>query len=110
MVNYLALTGAAVSSTVCMVVCLALVAYLLMIAAYRGFFRHYTVFYMYLFTTMMVTGIGALFLVFFDRNSDAYFTVFYFSKAPLTLFKFLVVCWLYWLILSTNYPSVRFGF
>jgi len=112
MVNYLGLTVAGFASLVGAVASLVMVTYLWVVAAYRGFFRHYTIFYVYLFTTMMFTCIGALLLLFFhfDKNSQAYFILFYSSKAPLILFKYLVVCWLYWLVLARDYPSIRFSF
>ncbi|MBI1747164.1 MAG: hypothetical protein HYR55_11320 [Acidobacteria bacterium] len=110
MTHTLALSGSSVSCLVGVIAAVSLPSYLILIAAYKGFFRHYTILYMYLFAATLCTGLGALALWVFGINSNFYSYSFYFSKAPLILFKFLVICWLFWYLFSRDYPSVRFSF
>lgn len=110
MFNGFTLTGTTVVLITNVAVSLGLALYLIVVAIARNFFRHYTILYMYLFASTLFTVMGALFLWAFGIGSLHYYYAFNFSKGPLVLLKFLVVCWLYWSVLSNDYPSIRFSF
>jgi hypothetical protein len=84
--------------------------YLIFRAVSKNFFKDYALLYIYLIALMLSDGIRWGAYSVFCLDSEVFRFICNISAVPLILLKFMLVGWLFWIILSNDYPAVRFGF